>query len=338
MKLATTILTATLVCSFLALGANSASAQQSSDVGRPTTPRSIELSPSFETDVDNGDGTWTFTQAISSASTPPHYTGPFFSAASCETVAGFGYYSWFDQDYGWQHNFPHWAGANILSATMTIVAWDVDSETFHGTEGEYDGIHVDGTLLDPGYLQGTTDTWSVTEFNTPVGSILDDGLVNVFMNIDMNHSFCNWATTLDNSTLKIVYAPDSTSTPNDHPFAPQLAAWPLGCPPVGDSLFVSVVGPTPRDPDGDAVTYNYRWFVDVGTGSFIDDEFAGRGDHTGNVVPAGDPQAGDLWRVQVTPVDEHGAIGPFTTYTWGPVGGPTPAQRQSWGAMKALYR
>jgi len=103
---------------------------------------------------------------------------------------------------------------------------------------------------------------------------------------------------------------------NSPSYQPQLSIAPSLAVEDADDLIVTVIGPTPTDPDGDAVTYTYRWFVDVGTGEFLDDEVVGRGDHTGNVVPVADTVVGDVWRVEVTPVDEHGAVGPNTIATW----------------------
>lgn len=281
-------------------------------------------SPTWQTDVDNGDGTWTFTQQVDEASTPPNYLGPWYGPM----YGGYGWYgyevySWYNNDYGWMHTFPHWNAAdlNILSATLTIVAWDIDSEPSHGWNGEYDGVHVDSTLLSPGYLQGNNNAWSTTVFDMPLGSITDDGDINVFLNIDMHHSTYNWATTLNYSRLEITY----TMIPNDPPYQPVLSygidldtdcITGAQCSIYGQDLVVTVIGPDPADPDGNTVTYEYRWFVDIGTGGFIDDEFAGRGDHTGNSVPAADIQPNDVWQVQVIPVDEWGAIGQMTTVTF----------------------
>jgi len=253
--------------------------------------------------VDNGDGTYTFTQVIDEQSTPPHYD-------ASASAGGFEIYSWWDEDYGWMHTFTDWntPGLNILSAKMTILAWDVDSEPVHGYDGEYDGVHVDGILLSPGYLQGSTGTWSETSFDIPVGAIIDDGDINVWLDIDMHHQEDTWATTLDYSLLEITFMFSS----NNSPFKPVLSLSPSEtCAGDLDDLVVSVVGPTPADPDGDAVSYLYRWFVDVGTGGFIDDEFAGRGDHPDAVVPAEDTQVGDIWQVIVTPKDANGIIGPY---------------------------
>ena len=125
-------------------------------------------SPSWEQTVDNGDGTLTYSQVVNYISTPPHYLGPWYGGSYPYLGNyGFGIYSWYDQDYGWQHDFPAYSttGLLILESTLTIRAWDVDSEVFHGTNGEFDGVTGDGVWLNPQYLQGSNGTWSVTVFN-----------------------------------------------------------------------------------------------------------------------------------------------------------------------------
>jgi hypothetical protein len=277
------------------------------------------------TDVDNGDGTRTFTMLVDEASTPPNYNGPWYVPTPYGNYCGFEYYSWFNQDYGWVHTFDPWDTPylNIISAQLTIVAWDIDSEPSHGYYGEYDGVHIDGTLLSPGYLQGYNNQWSTTVFDIPISTIIDDGVINVWLDIDMHHTTYNWATTLDYSYLQIHYM----IFPNDPPLQPEVSWGYLAdtdcitggeCITYGEGLLVEVVGPTPPDPDGDDVTYEYRWFVDIGTGGFIDDEFAGRGDHTGNTVPPEDIQPQDIWQVQIIPTDEHGAAGEQVTVTFPP--------------------
>lgn len=271
---------------------------------------------SAESDVANSDGTWTFSMRVDENSTPSNYYGPW-------PGYGFEIYSWYNGDYGWMHTFPHWndANLNILSAKLIIHAWDIDSEPFHGYDGEYDGVYVDGSLLSPGYLQGYNNQWSTTTFDLPISTIIDDGVINVFLDIDMHHNQRWWATTLDFSYLEIIYS----TIVNDPPYQPEVSWGYLGdvdcvtggeCITYGEGLLVEVVGPTPADPDDDAVTYEYRWFVDIGTGGFIDDEFAGRGDHTGNTVPATDIQPNDVWQVQIIPIDEHNAIGEQATATF----------------------
>ena len=248
--------------------------------------------------TDNGDETFTYTQTINEGSGAPYYTAP-------SNGGGMGIYSFYSQDYGWQHDFPDYATANIniTSATMTISAWDVDSEPKHGTGGEYDGLKVDTVDLDPGLLQGENNTTSITVFTIPLDNITDDGLMNVELDIDMNHETNTWATRLDSSILEIVYTKEVNTPPvvdsvKFDTSSPNAAD--------GDDLVVEVEA---TDADGNPIDLSFRWYVDVGQGFYVDDEFAGRNDHTTHIVPAADTKAGDLWKVEVTPTDSTGAIG-----------------------------
>lgn len=274
--------------------------------GPPTVRFRLMTLPQSPPIVANPDGSFTYTQIVDENSQPPYYTAP--------ASGGFEVYSWYNEDYGWMHDFPDWntSGLTILSAKLTIHAYDIDSEVSHGLNGEYDGVSVDGVMLDPGYLQGANGQWSETVFDIPLRNITDDGILNLWVDIDMNHTEQTWATTLDYSMLTITYRTDG----NNPPYQPELAKMPPGAVADDKDLVVNVTGPNPADPDGDAVHYEYRWFVDVGNGFFVDDEFAGRNNHTGNTVPSSDTQEGDTWRVQVIPVDERGAIGTYSTVTW----------------------
>ena len=140
---------------------------------------------------------------------------------------------------------------------------------------------------------------------------------------DSGWTFSGWSGDLTGSVNPetIVMNGDKTVTanfivPNTPPYQPQLSITPSLAVEDNDDLVVTVTGPTPADPDRDSVTYTYRWFVNVGTGGFVDDEVAGRGDHTGNTVPAADTVVGDIWRVEVTPVDEHGTAGASAIAEW----------------------
>ncbi|NVC63655.1 LruC domain-containing protein [Vibrio sp. 05-20-BW147] len=255
------------------------------------------------TQVVNGDGSVTITQTVDENSSSPHYSSP--------GAYGFGIYSNANQDYGWQHTITIPDGAQILEAKLTIYAYDVDSEAFRGENGEYDGVSVDGVQLNPGFLQGTNNTWSITEFALPIAS-LNDGLVNVFLDIDMNNG--GWLTTLDYSLMTVTYL----VTSNTPPSVPELSrSQGLS---TNDDLVVSIIGPTPADPDGDSVSYNYRWFVDVGQGFFVDDEFAGKNNHTGASVPASQTNNGERWKVQVQAEDANGLISDITEIEWPEIG------------------
>lgn len=261
---------------------------------------------SEEGTVDNGDGTFTYTQRINGDSTPPHYVAP--------SGYGFDFYSHYAQDYGWQHSFDAVSNPliKIQSATLLIRGFDIDSEAFHGTSGEYDGISVDGVDLNPGLLQGTNGTWSETTFDVPTSYILDDGLMDVFLDIDMNHDFVRWKTTLDYSLLTITYI----ITENEAPSAPVLSGTPQGCANSDNDLTVNITNSGSADPDGDPVTYEYRWFVDIGQGEVVDDEVAGKSDHSGATVLAAEVNENETWRVQVIATDSNGLVSDPGFFTW----------------------
>ena len=85
-------------------------------------------------------------------------------------------------------------------------------------------------------------------------------------------------------------------------------------------LVVSVTGPTPADPDNDGVSYVYKWYVDVGQGFYVDDEFAGKSNHQGNTVPASQTTTGERWKVEVYPTDSAGLAGQFKSAEWYTIG------------------
>lgn len=150
------------------------------------------MAATFDGSVDNGDGTFTFTQIVDKNSTPPHYVKPL----------GFGFeeYSWGYEDYGWAHTFPNFAdpGITINSVKLIIRAWDVDSPK------EFDNITADGFAIVP--LQGSDMVWSVTEFDIDP-SLLGDGRMNVFLDIDTTHGEDKcWAVKLDYSKLIVDYS------------------------------------------------------------------------------------------------------------------------------------
>ena len=272
---------------------------------------SVLAAATEESTVDNGDGTFTYSQKINSASSAPHYTVP--------ASGGLNVFAWFDDDYGWQHSFSDIISdptVQIQSATVLIRGYDIDSEAFHGTSGEYDGVSIDGVDLNPGLLQGTNETWSETTFDVPLSAIQDDGLINTFLDVDMNHTTNTWRTKIDYSLLTITYQ----LTTNNPPSQPTLSMTPSSCTSISDDLVVNVTGPTPADLDGDDVTYSYRWFVDIGQGSVVDDEVAGKTDHQGNTVLASETASGETWRVQVTATDDNDLMSDFQVVTWENIG------------------
>jgi hypothetical protein len=91
------------------------------------------------------------------------------------------------EDWDWTHSVKGMVPADangIQSATVTIVAWDVDTE-----EGEIDVIYANGVKL--GTLQGmpagSERTWTTTVFTllpSVIQELWRDGDVTIFMDID----------------------------------------------------------------------------------------------------------------------------------------------------------
>ena len=275
---------------------------------------------------ENDDGSLTYVQTTDENDESPLYEGPFESDNPCayeDTLSGFGYYSWYDQDYGWKHVWPGFdpqeGDVCVQSVQVVICAYDVDEADCNAEhpgepdECELDHIFGDGELLNPEYLSGNNEQWSVTVFDLPPAAILDDGELNMFIDIDVWNSTCTWATTLNWSQLIVTYRSTACNQP---PFTPEGTY--TGCSTDDSALCVQVTGPIPPDPDGDNVTYTYRWFVsNEATGfGFVDDENhpVHPVDHDGPCIPASDSDVGDTWRVVVYAVDDHGtqSLEPWT--------------------------
>jgi hypothetical protein len=261
--------------------------------------------------VQNPDGSYTYRQTTRATSTPPLYYGPFSHPnSSCDTQSGFDIYSWFDGDYGWAHYWSGWnQGYTIQSAQVSICAYDVDLYTcLQGgdpTACETNSLLADGVPTIPSYLFGDNEIWSQTTVDIAPGALLDDGYVNMFVNIDVWHDTCFSATTLSWSQLTVTYI---TSGVNNPPYTP----WAEGmtCISPDSIIHMTITGPYPADPDYDEVTYQYRWFVanDLTGWGYIDDELNPNHpiNHTGNFIPATDFDVNDSWCVQVYAVDEWG--------------------------------
>ncbi len=106
------------------------------------------------------------------------------------------------EDWNWTHDLlgsaPEGA-TGIQSATLSIKAWDVDSD-----EGENDLIYANGVML--GMLTGGVAEWSTTSFDLPeqvLDDLWQDGEVNIFMNIDS--ALGGFRVTLDHSLLAVSY-------------------------------------------------------------------------------------------------------------------------------------
>ncbi len=110
------------------------------------------------------------------------------------------------EDWDWTHDMQSMVPADangIQSATVSILAWDVDTE-----EGEIDIVYANGIKLGTlkGMAPGEERTWTTTVFNLPAKVLQElwtSRKVTIFLDID-------WDTvgdrvTLRNSTLSVNY-------------------------------------------------------------------------------------------------------------------------------------
>ncbi len=229
----------------------------------------------------------------------------------------------------------NYAGPYVYGDTVMLTAIPNAGWTFSGWSNDLSGSANPTTIVMDGdksvTASFTQETYSLTVNVVGSGSVNRNvagpyhygDVVELTAIADAGWSFSGWSGSLSGSAnpASIVMNGDKSVTAtfnvvNTPPYKPQLSITPSLAVEDNDDLTVTVTGPAPADPDGDSVTYTYRWLVDSGTGEFLDDEIAGRGNHTGNVVPAADTAVGDVWRVEVTPTDEHGAAGPSIVVTW----------------------
>ena len=120
------------------------------------------------------------------------------------------YYRGCREDWGWSHDLAT-VPANatgILSATLSISAWDVDYY-----DGEIDLIYANGVAV--GALDGTwIYQWGTSTFSLPE-SVLDDlwedGELSIYMNIDSADSGSR--VTLGASVLTVIYTTDVVPEP-----------------------------------------------------------------------------------------------------------------------------
>jgi hypothetical protein len=110
------------------------------------------------------------------------------------------------EDWGWTHDLTGRLPSDvngIQSATLSIVAWDVDAN-----EGEIDQVTVNNEYLGDlaGMVPPADRTWTTTVFNLPSSirqELLRDSKIDVWLNIDRYLS--GDRVTIGSSTLEVTY-------------------------------------------------------------------------------------------------------------------------------------
>ncbi|MBK6910371.1 MAG: T9SS type A sorting domain-containing protein [bacterium] len=170
------------------------------------------------------EGYVTFLDRTDANSDHEHYDGPWeMEGAPCQQssanpdnqMVGFGFYNWYNQDYGWSHLFDleglECLDYSIDSAFVVICAYENDNcEEFGEPSRYYSDCQFDAVLsegdflgaLNPDLYPGTNLSYSSTRLSVPVQA-LEDGVVEVFLDIDAGSTQCAWATTVLKSELLV---------------------------------------------------------------------------------------------------------------------------------------
>lgn len=170
-----------------------------------------------------------FVETVDASSSEPNYGGPWQTdGVPCQDESanpesewrGFGYYNWYNQDFGWTHLFDlegnTCADYSIDSAFVVVCAYEIDYNQGEGQgnpardasycQWDYlSAIEGDGPLgilnwdASPGSNLSVSETrlWIPTQF-------LEDGQVDFWLDIDAMSTTCAWATEVWSSKL-IVY-------------------------------------------------------------------------------------------------------------------------------------
>ncbi|MBU0690908.1 T9SS type A sorting domain-containing protein [bacterium] len=267
--------------------------------------------PHEEDGVTEVAGVRTYRQTVNSASGPDLYFGPWDNLGDCinyqhvmESWGGLGLMSRSTQSYEWFHTFPDWnnPGLTIDSVKLEICALDVDEFCIDdGDPCERDYIRFDAAAQDTSYyLHGENNTFTSSTFLVDAGHLTDDGILEVHIDIDVLSTNCAWEVLVNWSQLKVY-----SSTTNNPPYNPECTV--PACVDITEDMCVQI-GPNPADPDGDDVTYEFTWFVDDGSGyvNVLDHPTRDLDHVDGPCVAAADLEVGDIWKVEIYAVDEHG--------------------------------
>jgi len=172
------------------------------------------------------EGYVTFYETVNANSGEPNYDGPWemdgppcqqLSANEENTTVGFGFYNWYNQDYGWTHLFDteglECLDYSVDSAVVVICAYENDNcYSPAGPLNEYSECEFDAVLGDNNFLgvlnpnpfeEPGNLSYSSSRINVPL-NLLEDGELQIWLDIDAWSDQCAWATTVYSSQL-IVY-------------------------------------------------------------------------------------------------------------------------------------
>lgn len=129
-----------------------------------------------------------------------------------ETVGdapGMDEYRYYDGDFCWEHTWANSSdpGVYVMQSWLTIRAWDVDTGI---ADPEVDKIYADGVYI--GDLDGADGEWSLTTLTVP-NALVEDGVLEVCIDIDSTHSDYVWAVTVDKSMFYVKFDYGAISTP-----------------------------------------------------------------------------------------------------------------------------
>lgn len=168
-----------------------------------------------------------YTETVNEESSSPNYEGPWeMEGTPCQdesvnetsSMVGFGNYNWYNQDFGWSHLFDtaelECRDFSIDSAFVVICAYEVDNCYGEGQGDparepaycEWDVLYADGEyeLGFLNYNEWIPANLSVRETRlwVPVWQ-LEDGSLDLWLDIDAGSNQCAWATEVWSSRLEV---------------------------------------------------------------------------------------------------------------------------------------
>jgi len=166
-----------------------------------------------------------FVETVNENSSSPNYSGPWLTSGDrCQEESanpdgewrGFGYYNWYNQDFGWEHYFNaslvECEDFTIDSAFVVICAYENDycfeeEGPRYTSYCQWDEVHFETSgdvagILNPNAWPGSNLSVSETKIVVPVSDLLD-GQLEVWIDFDAGSDQCAWATEVWSSKLVV---------------------------------------------------------------------------------------------------------------------------------------